>query len=422
MKAKLMLIVLMLSMLLGGNAYADDENYEVNWFLLMNYAGRTSDLPEGFGDGGDWLLGEERLRMDIVAWSDTVPAEVTIRMDFFHDAIDGEFDVDLREAYLDYTTGPWDIRIGRQIITWGVGDLVFINDVWPKDWVSFFSGRPLGYLKTGVDGARFRFTGDSFGAEFIALPTFEADNLPGYDRFAYFDPMIGIKNRTTVEPERTFENAEIAGRLYTSMAGFDLSGYYYKGFWHEPSATPNDFFMPSAITLSYPKLNVYGASAQGTVPIGGILSLEFGYYDSEDDRDGVNPLIKNSEVRYLIGYSRAFPDDLTIGVQYFRKEFLDYDNYLANLAPGMPASEDYRDEITVSVRKQLMQQKMTLYVFAYYSLVDEDYYILPSIEYKYSDELSLKVGGNFWGGDDKTTFLAQFDDNDNIYASIRFDF
>lgn len=64
----------------------------------------------------------------------------------------GEFDVDLREAYLDYTTENCDFRLGRQFVTWGVGDLLFINDVFSKDYVSFFAGRPLEYLKIEVDG------------------------------------------------------------------------------------------------------------------------------------------------------------------------------------------------------------------------------------------------------------------------------
>lgn len=422
MKNYIIATLLVVILVAGGEARADDENYEINWFLLMNYAARTGDLSPGFGDGGDWLLGEERLRMDVTAWSETIEAEVNVKIDFFHDAIADEMDMDVREAYLDYTTGPFDIRLGRQVITWGAGDLVFINDVWAKDWVSFFSGRPLGYLKTGVDGARVRYTAASFGAEFIFLPSFEPDNLPGSDRFSYFDPLLGVTNRTTVEPDRNFEDSEVAARLYTYVAGFDVSGYFYKGYWHEPAVMPNDPMMPTALTLHYPRLNVYGASAQGTVPFGGILSLEMGYYDSEDDRDGVDPMIKNSEFRYLIGYSRAFPDDLTIGVQYFRKEFMDYDNYLATLPMGFPASEDYRDEVTVSIRKQMMQQKLTIYVFGYYSLVDEDFYLLPQVEYKYSDELAVTFGGNFFGGDSNTTFLGQFEENDNVYMSVRFDF
>jgi hypothetical protein len=399
----------------------DDENYEINWFLLMNYTGRTGELPPGFGDGGDWTIGETRVRMDVTAWSDSIEAEARVKLDFYHDAVFDEVDVDFREGYIDYTYEDLDFRLGRQVITWGVGHLIFINDVWSKDWESYFSGRPMEYLKSGVDGARIRYSGDVFNLEFVFLPTFEPDTMPGSNRFSYFDPFVMITNRETVEPERSFENSEIGLRLYTQLAGFDVSGYFYKGYWHEPALGMDNPMMPSKLTYWYPELNVYGASAQGA-GLGGILSFEVGYYDSREDEDGLNPMIKNSEMRFLVGYSKTLMEDFNLGLQYFRKNFLDYDNYLATLPMGMPASEDYRDEITISLRRQLMQQKLTLALFAYYSPVDEDYYLIPSMTYKLSDDLSVTAGGNFFGGDKPTTFLGQFDDNDNMYLSVRYDF
>ena len=49
------------------------------------------------------------------------------------------------------------MRAGRQIITWGLGDLIFINDVFPKDYEAFFSGRPMEYMKKGVDGVKIGY-------------------------------------------------------------------------------------------------------------------------------------------------------------------------------------------------------------------------------------------------------------------------
>lgn len=417
-------LVLAAILLLAGPAVAgdDDENYEINWFLLLNYGARTGELSPGFGDGGDWLLGEERLRMDITAWSDSIEAEAKLKLDFFHDAINNEFDLDLREAYIDYSSGSFDFRFGRQVITWGVGDLVFINDVWPKDWVSFFAGRPLEYLKLGVDGVRIRWSNDILNAEFVYVPTFQGDNLPGPDRFSYFDPFISIPNRVIDEPETTFENGEVALRLYRNIAGFDVSGYFYKGYWHEPAPVLlQTFAPPTSISFFYPELNVYGASAQGAA-LGGILSLEFGYYASTEDPDGLDPAVKNSELRFLVGYSKQLMEDFTFGVQYFRKNFLDHDNYLLTLMPGMPISQNYRDEITVSLRRMMMRQTLTLALFAYYSPVEEDYYLIPSVHYKFSDQLSMTAGANFFGGAETDSFLGQFNENDNVYLSIRFDF
>ena len=39
-----------------------------------------------------------------------------------------------------------DMKVGRQVLTWGTGDYLFLNDLFAKDWQSFFSGRAE-YLK-----------------------------------------------------------------------------------------------------------------------------------------------------------------------------------------------------------------------------------------------------------------------------------
>jgi hypothetical protein len=105
-------------------------NIEVRGFLLGGVTGRLSDAgPEGPKD--DFMLGEGRLRLDLTAWSESVEAAARVKTDVVHDAVDGQVDLDVREAYVDYTAGAFDFRLGRQIATWGVGDLVFINDVFP---------------------------------------------------------------------------------------------------------------------------------------------------------------------------------------------------------------------------------------------------------------------------------------------------
>ena len=48
-------------------------------------------------------------------------------------------------------TGDWanafDIKVGKQVLTWGTGDYLFLNDLFPKDYQSFFAGREDEYLK-----------------------------------------------------------------------------------------------------------------------------------------------------------------------------------------------------------------------------------------------------------------------------------
>ena len=97
----------------------------------------------------DQSLQESRFQLDLYRAGDL--ATLQLRADFLYDAILSEQDVDLeegqgaidlREAYiLLYPSDSLDLKVGRQILTWGTGDLLFINDMFPKDWQSFFIGR-----------------------------------------------------------------------------------------------------------------------------------------------------------------------------------------------------------------------------------------------------------------------------------------
>ncbi|MFQ5842822.1 MAG: hypothetical protein ACE5I8_10340, partial [Thermodesulfobacteriota bacterium] len=233
MNNKYLMVVVVLELLLQfpGLARAqepeDEKNIEIHGFLMGNYSLRTSDQkPEG-KEGRNFLLAEERLRLDIFGWTEFIEASARVKADFLYDHVAQEFDTDLREAYLDYTTGILDLRLGRQIITWGVADLLFINDIFPKDYVAFFSGRPLEYLKIGSDALKIGVYPDFISAELVVIPIFEDNNLPTQDRFLLFDPFPQIQNRAKEEPNTEIDNTEIALRIFRNIWNFDTSLYTF---------------------------------------------------------------------------------------------------------------------------------------------------------------------------------------------------
>ncbi len=419
------LSMLIVILLFPGSASAEDgedeRNIEINGFLLGNFTGRTTGQRPDGEEGGDFLLAEERLRLDISAWSESIEASARVKGDFFHDAVAGEFDIDLREAYVDYTTGDFDFRLGRQVATWGVGDLLFINDVFPKDWVSFFSGRPLEYLKTGVDGFRTRYSSQLLNGELFVIPVFTPDEVPTSERFLLFDPFAAVPVRDEQRPEKTYDNTELALRLYRKIGDFDVSVNAYRGFWRTPSMKADSLASPVRVMAFYPDLSVYGFSAQGSA-LGGILSFETGYYHSRADEDGGNPTVPNSQVRYLLGYQRQLREDFTLGVQYYREIMQDHAAYRRALPAGFPSQKEYRDTVTLRLEQLLRHQTWKLSLFTFYSPADNDYLVQLEASYKFSDNLAVTLGANIFGGEKDTTFLGQFDENDNVYLSVRFDF
>lgn len=120
------------------------------------------------------------------------------------------------------------------------------------------------------------------------------------------------------QPDRWFVDDELAVRLYLDLRNTELALYGYWGFWKRPGG------QTASGTTIFSALNVYGASVRGQVA-GGIGNLELAYYDSVEDAGGDDPLIDNSEIRYLAGYARDLAIDLTTSLQYSVEQLLDYD-------------------------------------------------------------------------------------------------
>jgi hypothetical protein len=392
------------------------EEISLHGIVQGNYAARITGEELSGPEGGDFLLGEERFQIKLAASSQG--AGFFLKTDFFHDAVAQEADIEVREAYLDYGAVFFDLRIGRQIITWGVGDLLFINDIFPKDYAAFFSGRPLEYLKIGSDALKVGLFADFLSAELVVIPFFEPDNLPSSERFFVFDPFPTITTRTQTEPRAEFEHTELALRLYRHIGSWDAALYAYKGFWRQPAMRVTS---PTSLELFFPRLAVYGASVQGNA-LGGVVSLEAGYYDSLDDRSGRDPVIPNSTVKYLAGYQRQLWTDFTAGFQYYDEYLLNYGPYRDTLPFGFPAQDRLRQLLTIRLTQLLRYQTLRLSLFAFYSPTDQDYQMIPEVRYSFTDALWGAVGANIFGGKRETTPFGQLDNNDNIYVTMRYEF
>ncbi len=391
---------------------ANAIDLSLHGFVQGNYSlNTTASNP----DGGDLKWGEERAQIKLEINSELF--RVFSKTDLFYDHIDEEADADFREAYIDYVSTYFDIRAGRQIITWGLGDLIFINDVFPKDYEAFFSGRPLEYLKKGVDGIKIGVYPDFASFEVVVIPFFEPNRFPSAKRFRMFDPFRVGTEREKEEPATTLDNTELALRIYRDIAGIDTSLYFYRGFFKQPSM-PDD---PLRLTLFFPELSVYGASFQRRA-FDGVLSFETGYYDSREDRDGTDLLMPNSSVRFLAGYQRQMWEDFTIGLQYFGDYMLDHSEYVKTLPQGFPKKKELEDLFTVRLTQLLMHQTLKLSYFSFWSLSDGDYLINPEVRYSFTDNIWAAVGALVFGGGKEWNQFGQFDKNDNVYLQVRYEF
>ena len=365
-------------------------------------------------------MAETRLQLKTEkAWSNAV---LDFRGDLIADGARERLDADLRSLRLTFTPAPqMDIRLGRQVLTWGTGDLLFINDLFPKDWQSFFTGRDVEYLKAPSDSIKVGWFGSWANIELTYTPQFAPDRYISGQRISYWNPMAfgfsGEHDQVDANPPSTwFEDDELALRIYRNIGSYEFALYAYSGFWKSPGGQR---LVPMQAT--FPKLRVYGASLRGTLGKG-IANIEAGYYDSYQDRGGRNPFINNSEFRLLIGYERELAKEFTGAFQYYLEHMMDYEAYMNSRIFLMPARDRDRHVFTMRLTKLLLNQTLTLSLFTYYSPSDGDAYLRPNIKYKVNDHWLVETGGNLFAGESDTSFFGQFKNNTNIYLGARYAF
>jgi hypothetical protein len=388
---------------------------EMRGFVEWAGGARLQEAQFPAGPGGepeklsDFVLRETRLQLKADAYGDI--GEAHFVADVLADQVLDETSITLREAYMKFNAfaDHLEVRAGRQPTTWGTGDLLFINDLFPKDYVSFFIGREDQYLKFPSDALRLGLYGLPMVVDFVYTPEFTPDILPNGQRLVFWAPPVADE---VVRPPKELENGEVALRLSRYLGSYNLALYGYWGFWKAPLGVWEPF--DGTGDFYHPKLNVYGASVRGPL-FGGVGWLEGGYYDSADDRDGVDLSVPNSEIRAMAGYERQWWSDFTGGAQAYWEGVQDYQarEYV---------KEENRLLLTLRLTQMLRYQTVKLSAFGFYSPTEEEVYARLLVGYDYSDRLNLAVGTNLFTGSDERTLFGMNEDNSNVYLRARYSF
>ena len=368
------------------------------------------------------ILGEFRLQSEASYYGDWYETKGTI--DLGYDYVFNDPIVNLRELYIDiYPHLWWNLKAGRQPLTWGKGDFVFINDLFPKDFPSFFSGRDIQYLKAPSDALKLTINPSWIQVNLIYTPQFDPDVYVSGKRISFYDPNLdayrGESRPINVTlPNDFFSDGEFAWRIQKNIKGIDLAFYGYYGFWKspagfDPTQSPNIAQNP----FLFPALNVHGFSFENSL-FGGVLATEMGYYYSKKDAEGLDFLIRNSELRWLVNYSKDFKNNFNVGLQFYTEIMSNHEEYLSTF-PGIPL-EKYQNTLTLKIRKLVNKQRTAFELFTFYSVTYQDIYLRPNFSHSINDYWKFDIGGNIFAGSNSNTFWNQFRYNTNVYCGLKY--
>ena len=422
---KRIIIAFVILFLLPVSVFA--QGLDIHGFIEMDYGAKLSDDTT---KNDSYNMAEARLQLQLSHYfsgenylADKGSA-INLKADFLVDGYySGKTSFDLREANFVFT--PWDfmdVKAGRQTLTWGTGDYLFINDQFPKDFESFFMGRDDEYLKKPSDALKTSFYPKLANIDFIWIPYVTSNTLPKGDRLSFFDSFQGgisgtESDRDIIEPAFKLSNSEYTMRIYKNLGSNEVAFYYFRGFNKNPQSYKNE----AARQLYHERRDVYGGSLRGPFA-DGVGNVEFGYNYSREDPDGKNRMIENSHFEAMAGYEKDLGSDFKVGFQYLLEQKLDYSNYQDNLLPNDYRWDEFRHVLTNRITKLYMNQTLRISLFTFWSPSDNDGYVRPSASYDITDQWKTTLGANLPWGEDEHTFFGQMKRNKNVYLRVRYAF
>ncbi len=331
--------------------------------------------------------------------------------------------LDLREAYVDFSSEWLDLRLGKQQVIWGKADGVFITDiVSPKD-LSRFLVPDFEELRLAVTAVRSQAYVGAHGFEFTWIPWFTPTVAP--ETGSLWAPAMPFPVQPTFEnpdlPERALENGEYFARYSYMGESFDLmlmGGW----FWEDTPAfavtgktfTPGVGLTGITVTPEYYRNTAAGGAISAAVgPV--ILRAEGAWYANRrfqgDPAEYELGYAEKSAVQYVIGTDFAVAG-YSFGLQFIQDIVLDHEDALLE--------EAFQNTGTLVVAKSFLAESLTAEVFTYLVPDPMNALVKPKLTWDASDSLELFAGAYLFIGDEGD--FGQYNDNDGAYLGAKFSF
>lgn len=142
-------------------------------------------------------------------------------------------EVDLRDAYLQYRSGPISFRLGSQSVVWGEAFGSFYADIInPKDLREAGTG-DLSEVRRPVEMANLQFIQERWSLQLLYVPFYRSNRLPNIRSDFFPLALAGQFSRTTVDfnqdADAEDKNGDTGARVQFRTGAYDFSVF---GFSH----------------------------------------------------------------------------------------------------------------------------------------------------------------------------------------------
>ena len=340
---------------------------------------------------------------------------------FYNNVLPELTGIELREAYLEYTSDNWDFRLGRQIIIWGRADGIQITDIIsPPDYTEFLT-RDFDDIRMPVDALKFRILSSLLDLEFIWIPIFKHAVLPLEDN-PWAIPMeypegMNITFEPTILPEKEFKNSEFAGKVSMYSSGIDIS-FCAAYTWDDlptlhktiiTDTTPANLI----ITSEHHRISFVGLDFSKPIK-DFVVRGEAAFFDGKyfEPQNISGELHEKNNINFLFGVDWYPGNDWMLTAQFVDNLILDYDQVIRD--------DEHMMLATLHISKKLFRQTLGISTMGYFGINNKDGFVRTNMDYALTDELHVLLGiDSFFGNEG---MMGQYNNNDEIWIKAKYSF
>lgn len=365
-----------------------------------------------WANGMKWKLSARANLDGAYAWSDHYPREVRE---------DQRAWARLHEAYVDFSRGDWEFRVGKQNIVWGEMVGLFFADVVSARDLRDTVLPEFDQIRIPQWAVRAEwFQGDSH-LELVWLPAPEVDEIgePGAEfypfpvRYPGFDFEVDERR-----PSRKLSRSGLGLRMSTLVGGWDWTAFVYRA--PDTQATFFRSIVPGPTpTVSYEGRHELVTRIGGTVSkdFDGIVAKAEAVYTRGrgfsllplDASDGIARL---RTLDWIAGVDLTPAERWRVNAQFFQRVFLDHER-----DTGM---KRYENGASLLVARELTDRLEGEFL-AITSLNRTDRLLRAMLTWKYDANLRLRAGVDAFDGHPLGMF-GRFEDSDRVWAEARYTF
>ena len=335
----------------------------------------------------------------------------------------------LQEAYVDYYTDRFTLRVGRQIMAWGKADEINPTDVLnPQDLSNLLEEKLI--RKSGIFAVKANWFFGDFDLETIWKPEFKPMLLPepGSRWFPFPLPAGSTDLPPMTLPGRGFQDTEWAVRLSRTVGRFDLSITRFSGWDHifTPVIALDPITQQAALVgRRFHRTRMLGGSFAGSVGSIGIWG-EGAYFRTEDP-EGNRADVRNPYVQLVLGSDYTFGSGLRLNIQYFRELLTRIDDSteerlekatISKLGLGIPLRRALTARLALPFG---FGEAHSVEAFAIYDLEESGFLLGPKLVLSPEPAFKVEVGAVLLSGEEGSLF-NRLERNDNAYVRITVSF